>query len=138
MSNVTSIVKSADARKRKAALTRKLQELSSLGGQREDIQIEYAADPLDQVRSGLDREIVIRQLDRQARSIHEVQTALARIEDGSYGLCEQCEEEISAKRLDAIPWARLCVACQSIAEAGPGERAEDRSSGREVLFHAAA
>ena len=131
MSNVTSI-KSTDASKRKVALTKKLKELYGLGGQRDEIQIEYAADPLDQIRSGLDREIVLRQLDRQARSVHEVQTALAKFDDGSYGVCEQCEEPISAKRLDAVPWARLCVACQSMAEARPGERAD------EVVFHAAA
>jgi DnaK suppressor protein len=129
MSNITSI-KSADAGKRKAALTRKLQELSSLGGQREEIQIQYAADPLDQVRSNLDREIVIRQLDQNARAIREVQNALARVEDGSYGLCEHCEEPISPKRLDAVPYARLCVACQSQAEARPGED--------EISFDAAA
>jgi DnaK suppressor protein len=129
MSNVTSI-KSADAGKRKAALTRKLQELSSLGGQREEIQIEYSADPLDQVRSNLDRDIAIRQLDQNARAIREVQNALARVEDGSYGVCEHCEEPISPKRLEAVPYARLCVACQSKAEAHSDEG--------EVSFDAAA
>lgn len=43
------------------------------------------------------------------REIHE---ALARMDDDSYGLCLDCEEPISGKRLEAIPWARLCITCQ--------------------------
>lgn len=129
MSNVTSI-KSADAGGRKATLRGRLKELFSLRGQRDELQIEYAADPLDQIRSGLDREIVVSQLDEQARSIHAIQLALTKIEEGTYGLCEQCDAPISAKRLDAVPWAALCVACQSKAEA--------RASEYTVSFHAAA
>jgi RNA polymerase-binding protein DksA len=129
MNNVTWI-KSADARKRKAALSAKLRDASSLRGHRDELYIEHFADPLDQIRSGLDREIVVNQLDQQTRSIHDVQAALAKIGEGTYGLCEQCEEPISAKRLDAVPWARLCVSCQSSAEA--------RTGGHAVTFHAAA
>jgi DnaK suppressor protein len=44
--------------------------------------------------------------------LREISAALHRIETGSYGVCAQCEEPISAKRLDAVPWARYCVACQ--------------------------
>ena len=137
MSTVTSI-NSADTHKRKAALTGKLQELNRLRGHRDEIEIQYAADPLDQVRSELDREIVISQLDQQARSIHDVQTALSKMEDGTYGLCERCDEAISPKRLDAVPWARLCIGCQSKAEAH-AERVEARAAvGRVVSFHEAA
>jgi DnaK suppressor protein len=102
-------------------------------GQRHELQIEYAADPVDLVdliRFGMDRDIVVTQLNQQARSIHDVQIALAKIEEGAYGLCEQCEEPISAKRLDVVPWARLCVACQS--------KAESRTRENAVSFHAAA
>lgn len=44
--------------------------------------------------------------------LRQVQDALRRIEQGSYGICHECEEPISPKRLDAVPWARYCVACQ--------------------------
>ena len=44
--------------------------------------------------------------------LREVQDALRRIAQGTYGTCYECEEPISAKRLDAVPWARFCVACQ--------------------------
>jgi DnaK suppressor protein len=44
--------------------------------------------------------------------LREIKAALARIEDAEYGECMECEEPISNKRLEAIPWARYCIACQ--------------------------
>jgi len=44
--------------------------------------------------------------------LREISAALHRIEDGTYGTCPECDEPISAKRLDALPWARFCVKCQ--------------------------
>jgi len=44
--------------------------------------------------------------------LREISGALHRIDNGSYGICMECEEPISSKRLDAVPWARYCVTCQ--------------------------
>jgi len=44
--------------------------------------------------------------------LREISDALHRIELGQYGVCLECEEPISTKRLDALPWARFCVTCQ--------------------------
>jgi DnaK suppressor protein len=44
--------------------------------------------------------------------LREVGDALRRISQGTYGVCAECEEPISTKRLDAVPWARYCVTCQ--------------------------
>ncbi|MGD0500875.1 MAG: TraR/DksA C4-type zinc finger protein [Bryobacteraceae bacterium] len=44
--------------------------------------------------------------------LREIADALRRIDSGAYGACMECEEPISPKRLDAVPWARYCVACQ--------------------------
>lgn len=103
-------------RRRKATLEAQLEDLLRFAGDREGLEIEQLADPLDQVRSSTDRDMAVETLNQRARSIHDIQSALARIEDGSYGLCERCEEQIPAKRLDAAPWARLCVHCQSAKE----------------------
>ena len=46
--------------------------------------------------------------------LREISDALQRIEQGSYGICLECEEPISTKRLDAVPWARYCVTCQEL------------------------
>jgi len=57
--------------------------------------------------------------------LREISDALQRIDHGTFGVCPECEEPISAKRLDAVPWARYCVACQ--------ERIADRAArGEEV------
>jgi DnaK suppressor protein len=59
--------------------------------------------------------------------LREVSGALHRIETGQYGVCLECEEPISAKRLDAVPWARYCVTCQEAVASGiaSGEREEE-------------
>lgn len=44
--------------------------------------------------------------------LREISDALHRMEHGAYGVCLECEEPISSKRLDAVPWARYCVTCQ--------------------------
>src|SRR5215467_10519695 len=44
--------------------------------------------------------------------LREISDALHRIDTGHYGVCLECEEEISPKRLEAVPWARYCVTCQ--------------------------
>lgn len=44
--------------------------------------------------------------------LREVSAALRRVQEGTYGTCPECDEPISAKRLEALPWARFCVKCQ--------------------------
>jgi len=51
------------------------------------------------------------------RKLKEIDAALARIENGEYGVCSACGEEISPKRLAALPWARYCIDCQDSAQA---------------------
>ena len=47
-----------------------------------------------------------------SKLLREISDALRRVEHGQYGICLECEEPISGKRLDAVPWARYCVVCQ--------------------------
>src|SRR5436190_19516931 len=59
--------------------------------------------------------------------LRELSDALRRIGNDTYGVCAECEEPISAKRLDALPWARYCVPCQEAiaARIAAGEVVED-------------
>ena len=116
MATQVTTITAAETGWRQAALESKLKESLGVSREREELRIEYVADPLDQVRSSTDREVALQRLDHQTRLIHDIQSALAKIEDGAYGLCERCEEPIPRRRLDVIPWARLCVPCQSEAE----------------------
>jgi DnaK suppressor protein len=83
---------------------------------REDIVIERASDAIDEVQFAGERELAIRNLDRESQLLRDVRGALARVADSSYGACLHCEEEIKPKRLDAVPWAKYCVRCQEAAD----------------------
>ena len=56
--------------------------------------------------------------------LREVEEALRRAKDGTYGICQECEEPISPKRLQALPWAKFCVRCQEVLSA-MADRAEN-------------
>ena len=58
----------------------------------------------------------------------EIKDALDRIEEGGYGACAECDELISLKRLEAIPWARYCISCQEELAALEAEEEEKASS----------
>ncbi len=90
---------------------------------REDIRVEQLPDAFDQVQSIAERELAITQLDQLSHVAVEIKAALKRIDKGTYGVCEECEEPIAPRRLDAVPFARLCVVCQQELETQ--ERAED-------------
>jgi len=57
--------------------------------------------------------------------LREVQAALRRIQQSTYGVCAACEEPISAKRLAAVPWAKFCVQCQERIGAETAEYDDD-------------
>jgi DnaK suppressor protein len=59
--------------------------------------------------------------------LREISDSLRRIDEGSYGICMECEEPISTKRLDAVPWARYCVSCQEriAARIAAGEEVDE-------------
>jgi len=72
---------------------------------RDGIAIEKTPDAFDEVQLATERELAIRNLDRESHLLRNVRGALRRIGDGSFGVCLHCEEDISPKRLAAIPWA---------------------------------
>ena len=102
--------------KYKALLEAKQAELSGGLRNRDEIAIEKTPDALDEVQLAGERELAIRNLDREAKLLRQVRGGLARIEDGSYGICMHCEEEIKTKRLDAVPWSPYCIRCQELAD----------------------
>jgi DnaK suppressor protein len=105
-----------DFEKYKAMLEAKQAELSAALRNREDIAIEKTPDALDEVQLAGERELAIRNLDRDSSLLRNIRGALARLADGSYGVCLHCEENIKLKRLDAVPWAKFCITCQEAAD----------------------
>jgi DnaK suppressor protein len=105
-----------DLDKYKAMLETKRAELSAGLRNREDIAIEKTPDALDEVQLAGERELAIRNLDRESSLLRNVNGALSRVADGSYGVCMHCDEEIKPKRLDAVPWTKYCIRCQEAAD----------------------
>ena len=97
-------------------LESQLRETSSTRELRESIRIHQLADPVDMTQQVAEREMAVRSLDRESTLARRVRLAIERLKDGSYGICLQCEEEIAPKRLEAIPWAELCIECQEKAD----------------------
>ena len=118
----------SDLRKYEGILALKEAELHRLVQNHDDIAVERSADPLDEIQCANGRDVAIRNLGRGLDVLREVEEAMVRIRNGSFGICLECEWAISPKRLAAIPWAALCIRCQ---EGAAG------SSGREVLANAA-
>jgi len=102
--------------KYKAMLEAKQAELSAGLRNREDIAIEKTPDAIDEVQLAGERELAIRNLDRESNLLRSVKGALVRVADGSYGVCMHCEEDIKPKRLDAVPWTKYCIKCQEAAD----------------------
>ena len=75
-------------------------------------------DEVDRANMHLEMDFACTQLLREGVNKQNILTALRKIDEGTYGICEECEEEISSGRLNAIPHARLCINCQMELEKG--------------------
>jgi RNA polymerase-binding transcription factor len=106
----------SEINKFKKILETKQGELEKIVRNRDAIAIEKSADALDEVQHASERELAIRNLDRESNLLRSVRLALRRINDGSFGTCLHCDEEISPKRIAAVPWAANCIQCQELAD----------------------
>ncbi len=79
-------------------------------------RLESARDVGDQALMDLERELGISLMEMRNRRRQSIDEALTRLHEGTYGICAECGVEISEKRLQAVPFAKLCVECQSRAE----------------------
>ena len=77
-----------------------------------------AQDMADQADHCYNKESLFQQSSSARGLLTLVQAALRRDDEGDFGLCVECGEPVQKKRLDAVPWARHCVACQELQEKG--------------------
>ena len=80
-------------------------------------------DFLDQASMETDSSFAFRIEERQSRLIRKIKDALIRLEDGTFGICEECGGEISKQRLEARPIATLCIKCKEKQEAEENHQA---------------
>ena len=77
---------------------------------------EVYADPADRATAESDRAFTLRLRDRERKLIKKIQQAVKRIDDGDFGICSDCGEDISIERLKARPMTTLCIHCKSKQE----------------------
>jgi len=78
---------------------------------------ETFPDPTDRASMESDRNFLLKIRDRERKLILKIKGALEKIDNGTFGICEVCEEEISEKRLKARPVTTLCIDCKTKQEA---------------------
>ena len=105
-------------------LEQKEAELDRELRKRDGIAIEKSADQMDEIQYASERELAMRNVDRESHLLRQVKAALGRVHDGSFGTCAECESAISPRRLVALPWALLCIQCQEASDRDRQERAE--------------
>lgn len=97
-------------------LERREAELVQALRRRDGIAIEKSADQMDEIQYASERDLAIRNVDRESIMLRQVRAALQRIRDGHFGICIECEWQITPKRLAAVPWASHCLHCQGVAD----------------------
>lgn len=75
-------------------------------------------DIVDRANAAYNRELMFSLSDSERQLLFQVEDAIRRIDEGTFGRCTNCGNTISVQRLEAIPWARFCIDCQELAEQG--------------------
>lgn len=85
-----------------------------------DLSVDDAEtpDPVDLAVRNYSKNVMLAVSENESRQLVLINEALERLEDDEYGICQNCEKEVSPKRLEAVPWARYCLNCQELVEQG--------------------
>ena len=110
-------MKEADVNEFRTLLMAKRNEIVGQSRRREDIWIVQSNELIETVQLAGQREFAARGLERDTKMLMQIGAALKRIDDGEFGICLDCEEAISPKRLAAVPWAGYCLHCQELHDA---------------------
>lgn len=98
---------------RKQELSHKLSEFYS---ESKEMETEMAKDLGDKAESSYTKEFLLSLSDTERKQVALVDEALKRVETADFGICESCGVNIGKKRLNVVPWAPLCIACQQKEE----------------------
>jgi DnaK suppressor protein len=90
-------------------------------------ETDSAQDVVDRASSSYQKEFLFARSNNDRQFLQMVEHALSNISEGIYGECEQCGNEINEQRLEAVPWARHCIACQERLERGELEQQTQES-----------
>ncbi|HXD33982.1 MAG TPA: TraR/DksA family transcriptional regulator [Pyrinomonadaceae bacterium] len=100
---------------RREGLVGQVQEAEAYSRERDS---EATQDPADMAANAYTKELLVSMSDNDRQLLNLIDESLERMEAGSYGKCVRCESPLPEKRLEALPWARLCITCQDLQERG--------------------
>ena len=112
-------MKNRDLKYFRGILTQNLNDLLKKRGEAVSSLLEStveASDPMDKATLEADRSFIIRIRDRETKLIRKIEKSLRRIDEGTFGVCDECGEEISIKRLKARPVTTYCIDCKNRME----------------------
>ena len=98
-------------RKMKDSISKTMEEKKKL-----DLPETEVGDAIDQASQSLEKEILFELSDSEMTDLGDIEAALRKIENGTYGVCEHCKRPIGKKRVKALPSARYCLVCQNGSE----------------------
>lgn len=92
--------------------------IQKLAGNDLSVDDSETPDPVDLAVRNYSKNVMLAVSENESRQLLLINEALERIADEEYGICQNCENEINPKRLNAVPWARYCLNCQELQEKG--------------------
>jgi DnaK suppressor protein len=107
--------------KYRTTLQDKVTQLTSGIRNRGALAVEPTADEMDQTQGGQERDMAVGICNRDTQLLRDLRYALNRIDSAAFGVCVDCELDISPKRLAAVPWAESCITCQEAADTRTGQ-----------------
>jgi DnaK suppressor protein len=93
-------------------------DLAKTRSAEEETTEEATQDIADKAVSSYTREFLYSLTDGERSTLLQIDDAIGRIDDGTYGMCINCGQTMAERRLTAVPWAPYCVDCQELAEKG--------------------
>ena len=93
-------------------------EIAKTRSAEEETTEESTQDIADKAVSSYTREFLYSLTDGERTTLLQIDDALARVEEGTYGFCLNCAQLMTEKRLNAVPWAPYCLDCQELSEKG--------------------
>src|SRR5256714_8333253 len=114
--SVSKMTKTQQKEIRQKLLAERELLIDKLNGNDLSVDDSDTPDPVDLAVRNYSKNVMLAVSENESRQLTLIDEALLRIEDKEYGPCQNCEKEINAKRLAAIPRARFCINCQELLE----------------------
>ncbi len=92
--------------------------MAKLNGNDLSVDSSETPDPVDLAVRNYSKNVMLAVSENDSRQVVLINEALQRIAEDEFGVCQNCENDINPKRLDAVPWARYCLNCQELVEQG--------------------